>query len=791
MLKNKKRKAPSGTRCTSKSNGYTCALTGDHTEHSSKEKRSGQYITWEPVGDGKLKVTFHQGKRATENIEDDPNPPVMATTPPDQNIVELEDGTLYDRKSPLGPPVKLPESWKSPEDRVYALVVDAPGRDALQIGRTHRRYIKALEQAGRIEWRDGGWWPVTQKAAPMTLEDEPEDPEADAAAIAAMEQEIDELDDEKCNAVPLHDDDWVCVKPKGHKGEHQSELVPGGRQATWTTNADGSEDGKIRPIDHKGKVKGVTSVGSGGWALPSNAAADRAAEEPDGEAVTTDPNTPGFSEDPAPKPGDTRTVNGRSERWVWGPVGGWGWRTYKAAGKGCAGCGRHKVDCMCKKMKAAPAGNISSVGAHTEAPQPQAVPVESAPSAREYSDERRILGMRRHPAAALFPLLEGEELAAFVERMRPGQRDPIVRVTVGGETFILDGSNRGVACEILGLTPKFVDYEGSKDMDSLVAYSIDKNGDGRRHLDPSIRAMIVVESVKLLPRGNPGETGRSAGLTQAEAGKKLGVSERLVRRAAVVQSQGSAKLKDAVMKGKLAVDAAEKVARLPKDKQDKIADEALAKKSGQMKAGRVIALAKQEEKRAIVRKINEQRVAPMPAGPFGVIYGDYPWLYENSDQHEGSRGHMGYPPMTLDQILAHAREASKRAAKDCVLALWVTNAHVIDNIGKVIAAYGATHHTMWTWPKPKAGVGTWGRGQTEHLVIASIGNPVHTLNEVSTLLQPYQPERPGEHSSKPQEVAQILTTHCAGPHLELFARDSREGWATWGAEVDKFASEAA
>jgi N6-adenosine-specific RNA methylase IME4 len=407
----------------------------------------------------------------------------------------------------------------------------------------------------------------------------------------------------------------------------------------------------------------------------------------------------------------------------------------------------------------------------------------------------KILGYRRHPAAALFPLLEGAELASLGDSIATnGLRDPIVRVTVGGETYILDGSNRGVACEQRGIQPRFVDYEGPKDTASLIAYSLDKNGDGRRHLDPSVRAMIVVEASKLMPRGNPGdrETGRSAGLlTQAEAGKRMGVSDRLVRRAKVVRDNATAKVIEAVKKGKLAVDAAEQVSKLSEAKQNEIADEALAKKHGQVRTGRIKALVRQEEKRSIVRKINEQRVGPMPTGEFGVIYADYPWKFDNSDQHEGSRGHMPYPPMTLDEIIAHAHEAKKRAAKNCVLVLWTTNHHVVTQVGRVVEAYGATQPTTFTWPKSKAGIGSSGRGQTEQLVVAFIGKPVHTLNEISTLLPSWAPAHPGEHSSKPAEVAELLLKHCSGPFLELFAREEREGFVCWGAEVDKFASEAA
>jgi N6-adenosine-specific RNA methylase IME4 len=42
-----------------------------------------------------------------------------------------------------------------------------------------------------------------------------------------------------------------------------------------------------------------------------------------------------------------------------------------------------------------------------------------------------------------------------------------------------------------------------------------------------------------------------------------------------------------------------------------------------------------------------------------------------------------------------------------------------------------------------------------------------------------------EHSRKP-EIYDRVEKLCSGPYLELFARNRREGWDSWGDEVDRF-----
>jgi N6-adenosine-specific RNA methylase IME4 len=44
--------------------------------------------------------------------------------------------------------------------------------------------------------------------------------------------------------------------------------------------------------------------------------------------------------------------------------------------------------------------------------------------------------------------------------------------------------------------------------------------------------------------------------------------------------------------------------------------------------------------------------------------------------------------------------------------------------------------------------------------------------------------RKREHSRKPDEQYDIIEACSPSPYLELFARGTRKGWASWGYEAD-------
>jgi phage N-6-adenine-methyltransferase len=152
-----------------------------------------------------------------------------------------------------------------------------------------------------------------------------------------------------------------------------------------------------------------------------------------------------------------------------------------------------------------------------------------------------------HPAANLFPLLQGEELAALVADVKEhGLRVPIVL----HEGKILDGRNRYAACRLSGVAPRFEGLAGGDPWTYVISANIH-----RRHLTESQRAMLV------------SRVRETANLRFDEAAKLANVSERSVESAAAVRRSGVPELVEAIDKGAVRLGAAVEVAKLEPEEQ--------------------------------------------------------------------------------------------------------------------------------------------------------------------------------------------------------------------------------
>lgn len=164
---------------------------------------------------------------------------------------------------------------------------------------------------------------------------------------------------------------------------------------------------------------------------------------------------------------------------------------------------------------------------------------------------------------------------------------------------------------------------------------------------------------------------------------------------------------------------------------------------------------------------------PMPEGIFNIIYADPPWRYDFSPTYSREiEAH--YPTLSLKEIC----ELDIPSADDSVLFLWATSPKLEEALN-VLNLWGFTYRTGMVWVKDKIGMGHWVRGQHELLLIGRKGNM--PTPEPKNRPSSYFTAPRTTHSTKPELVYKIIESmYPSGTYLEVFARNKREGWTSWG-----------
>jgi N6-adenosine-specific RNA methylase IME4 len=179
----------------------------------------------------------------------------------------------------------------------------------------------------------------------------------------------------------------------------------------------------------------------------------------------------------------------------------------------------------------------------------------------------------------------------------------------------------------------------------------------------------------------------------------------------------------------------------------------------------------------------------LPAGArFGAILADPPIAFATrSPKGEGRCPQQHYSCMSLAEL--EALPIAEIAAADAFLFLWMP-LRSIDLVGSLMTGWGFRFSgSAFVWAKlNKSGKG-WFMGNgfgTRHNAeicwLGRRGKPQRKSKGVRELI--VSPRR--EHSRKPNEVYAGIEALCAGPYLELFARQQWPGWTCLGDESGRF-----
>ncbi len=392
--------------------------------------------------------------------------------------------------------------------------------------------------------------------------------------------------------------------------------------------------------------------------------------------------------------------------------------------------------------------------------------------------------LQPHPAAMLWPMLKEPDLQALADSIKErGLNNPITIY----EEMILDGRNRYKACQMAGVEPRFTEFNGGDPF----LFVFDQNGERRLDVTNAMKYGIwkrtVAMSDEWLTKQRRIVKEANAKRSSAQRGNENASKQRIKNSSSTCGTTTESDLsKDRnktraaaaefakVDKGTVAkMDALEKAAP---DLYEKVVD-------GETPLTQAQRVAK-ERKREAKREENRQQVAQAAKpdaveGVYSTIVIDPPWDWgDEGDQDQLGRSRPDYATMSIDEL--KALPVDKLAATDAHLYLWITNRSLPKGFA-LMDAWGFRYITAITWVKPSYGLGNYYRGQTEHLLFGVRGSLPLMRKDVGTVFNAARGK--GGHSSKPDEAYQLIESCSPGPYIDMFSRNERDNWITWGQDA--------
>ncbi|PVE25405.1 DNA methyltransferase [Microvirga sp. KLBC 81] len=183
---------------------------------------------------------------------------------------------------------------------------------------------------------------------------------------------------------------------------------------------------------------------------------------------------------------------------------------------------------------------------------------------------------------------------------------------------------------------------------------------------------------------------------------------------------------------------------------------------------------------------------PLPRNQFKVIMADPPWKFS-----AGTKGRPQHYDRMTDNEIARLPVEELAHPDGCWLFLWVTSPKIF-HIERIAETWGFRYSgRAFVWIKTERaendplfvfsdslhmGQGFTTRKNAEDCLLFRRGSPKRLSASVhEVILSPVR-----AHSRKPDEAYRRAQQYAEGPYCELFSRESREGWATWGNQVGKF-----
>lgn len=174
---------------------------------------------------------------------------------------------------------------------------------------------------------------------------------------------------------------------------------------------------------------------------------------------------------------------------------------------------------------------------------------------------------------------------------------------------------------------------------------------------------------------------------------------------------------------------------------------------------------------------------------YDLIYADPPWKQKKggkkSVRPNSSGKELDYNTLSMNEIKEHLSKATGLCNDNCVLFLWTIDKYLFE-AQKIAEELGFKLHARMIWNKvtgiPAAFTVRFGH---EYLLYMYKGKLIPVATEQRGKIHTVFTEQVTKHSKKPQLAYEIIEKLYPDTNkIELYARNTRDGWDCWGNEVE-------
>ena len=174
----------------------------------------------------------------------------------------------------------------------------------------------------------------------------------------------------------------------------------------------------------------------------------------------------------------------------------------------------------------------------------------------------------------------------------------------------------------------------------------------------------------------------------------------------------------------------------------------------------------------------------IPEGGFVTTLMDPPWPERGGGKiKRGADKHYDLISTKAEMLATVILAPNWCPADNSHLYMWVTNNYLPWGLW-LYEALGFRYLTNLPWTKRRMGIGQYFRGCHELLLFGVRGSGKDVCKQGTCRTDALEGIEPTQHSKKPEQAYALIEARSLGPYAELFARNKRPGWVSWGNELE-------